>query len=116
VDKVHAHVQEAVAGGAKLVTGGQYDNLVYYPTVVADVTPDMRIFTEQTFGPVAPIVTVSDPEEALAVANNSAYGLSAGIISSDFNRGSTSPCVSRPAWSMSTTRPSTTNLRRRSAE
>lgn len=87
VDKVHSHVQEAVAGGAKLVTGGHYDNLVYHPTVVADVSPDMRIFTEQTFGPVAPIVTVSDPEEALAVANNSAYGLSAGIITSDFNRG-----------------------------
>lgn len=87
VDKVHSHVEEAVASGAKLVTGGRYDNLVYYPTVVSDVSPDMKIFTDQTFGPVAPIVTVSDPEEALAVANNSAYGLSAGIITRDFNRG-----------------------------
>jgi acyl-CoA reductase-like NAD-dependent aldehyde dehydrogenase len=87
VEKVHSHVEEAIAGGANLVTGGQYDNLVYYPTVVSDVRPDMKIFTEQTFGPVAPIMTVSDPEEALAVANNSAYGLSAGIITKDFNRG-----------------------------
>jgi acyl-CoA reductase-like NAD-dependent aldehyde dehydrogenase len=85
VDKVHAHVQEAIAGGADLVTGGQHDNLVYHPTVVADVDPEMRLFKEQTFGPVAPIVVVKDREEALAVANNSDYGLSSGIITNDFN-------------------------------
>jgi acyl-CoA reductase-like NAD-dependent aldehyde dehydrogenase len=85
VDKVHAHVQEAIAGGANLVTGGQYDNLVYHPTVVDNVDPEMRIFREQTFGPVAPIVVVNDREEALAVANNSDYGLSSGIITNDFN-------------------------------
>jgi aldehyde dehydrogenase (NAD+) len=86
VDLVHAHVQEAVAGGAELVTGGKYDNLIYHPTIVTDVKPDMRIFTDQTFGPVAPIVVVNDAEEALAVANNSKYGLSSGIITNDFNR------------------------------
>jgi acyl-CoA reductase-like NAD-dependent aldehyde dehydrogenase len=86
VDLVHAHVQEAVAGGAELVTGGNYDKLLYQPTIVKDVKPDMRLFTDQTFGPVAPIVVVEDPEEALAVANNSKYGLSAGIITNDFTR------------------------------
>ena len=86
VDLVHAHVQEAVAGGAELVTGGRYDNLIYHPTILTDVTPDMRIFTDQTFGPVAPIVVVSDAEEALAVANNSKYGLSSGILTKDFTR------------------------------
>jgi len=86
VEKVHAHVEEAVAGGANLVTGGQYDNLVYQPTVITDVTPDMRLFREQTFGPVAPIVVVSDREEALAVANDSEYGLSAGILTGDFTK------------------------------
>jgi len=86
VDLVHAHVQEAVAGGAELVTGGKYDNLIYHPTIVTDVKPDMRIFTDQTFGPVAPIVVVSDAEEALAVANNSKYGLSSGILTKDFTR------------------------------
>ncbi|MGH8873014.1 MAG: aldehyde dehydrogenase family protein [Acidimicrobiia bacterium] len=86
VDKVHSHVEEAVAGGAELVTGGQYDNLVYHPTVVRGVKPEMRLFSEQTFGPVAPIVVVSDREEALAVANNSKYGLSAGILTNDFNQ------------------------------
>jgi acyl-CoA reductase-like NAD-dependent aldehyde dehydrogenase len=86
VDLVHAHVQEAIAGGAELVTGGKYDNLIYHPTIVTDVKPDMRIFTDQTFGPVAPIIVVNDAEEALAVANNSKYGLSSGILTKDFNR------------------------------
>lgn len=86
VDLVHAHVQDAIAGGAELVTGGKYDNLVYHPTIVTDVKPDMRIFTDQTFGPVAPIVVVNDAEEALAVANNSKYGLSSGILTKDFTR------------------------------
>jgi vanillin dehydrogenase len=86
VDKVHNQVEEAVAAGAKLVTGGQHDNLVYHPTVVTDVKPDMQLFREQTFGPVAPIVVVDDAEEALAVANDSDYGLSSGILTNDFNR------------------------------
>ena len=86
VDKVHAHVEEAVAGGAHLETGGRYDNLLYYPTVLTEVDPDMRVFREQTFGPVAPVVVVKDRDEALAVANNSDYGLSAGIITNDFTR------------------------------
>ena len=86
VEKVHAHVQEAVAGGAALVAGGKYDNLVYHPTVVSHVKPEMRVFTEQTFGPVAPIVVVDDREEALAVANNSDYGLSAGILTNDLTQ------------------------------
>ncbi len=86
LDKVHAQVEEAVAGGANLVTGGKFDDLVYHPTVVTDVKPDMRLFREQTFGPVAPIVVVSDREEALAVANDSEYGLSAGILTGDFTQ------------------------------
>ncbi|HWL50397.1 MAG TPA: aldehyde dehydrogenase family protein, partial [Acidimicrobiia bacterium] len=86
LEKVHSQVEEAVAGGANVVTGGQYDDLVYHPTVVTNVKPDMRLFREQTFGPVAPIVVVSDAEEALAVANDSEYGLSAGILTGDFTR------------------------------
>src|SRR5512138_729271 len=86
VDLVDAHVQEAIAGGAELVTGGKHDKLVYHPTILTDVKPTMRLFTDQTFGPVAPIVVVDDAEEALAVANNSKYGLSAGIITNDCTR------------------------------
>lgn len=86
INKVHSHVQEAISGGAELVAGGKYERLVYHPTVLTDVKYDMRIFTDQTFGPVAPIVVVDDAEEAMRVANNSKYGLSSGIITNDFNR------------------------------
>jgi len=86
LDKVDGHVKEAVKGGAELVAGGRHEGLVYHPTIVTDVKYDMRIFTDQTFGPVAPIVVVDDAEEALQVANNSKYGLSSGIITNDFNQ------------------------------
>ncbi len=86
LNKVDGHVKEAVSGGAELVVGGTYEGLVYHPTIVTDVKYDMRIFTDQTFGPVAPIVVVDDAEEALQVANNSKYGLSSGIITNDFNQ------------------------------
>ncbi len=86
LDKVDGHVKEAVKDGAELVAGGKHDGLVYHPTIVTDVKYDMRIFTDQTFGPVAPIVIVDDAEEALLVANNSKYGLSSGIITNDFNQ------------------------------
>ena len=86
VDKVHSHVQDAVAAGAELVAGGRYDRLLYYPTVVLDVDPTTKLYTEQTFGPVASITVVDDPEEALVTANNSSYGLSSGILTNDFSR------------------------------
>lgn len=86
LNKVDSHVKEAVKGGAELVFGGKHDGLVYHPTIVTDVKYDMRIFTDQTFGPVAPIMIVDDAEEALQVANNSKYGLSSGIITNDFNQ------------------------------
>lgn len=86
LDKVHAHVQEAIKGGAELVAGGKFEGLLYYPTVLTNIKYDMRVFTDQTFGPVAPICVVEDAEEALAVANNSKYGLSSGIITNDLNK------------------------------
>jgi acyl-CoA reductase-like NAD-dependent aldehyde dehydrogenase len=84
VDKVHGHVHDAISEGAKLIAGGKYEGLVYHPTILTDVKPGMRVFTDQTFGPVAPIIKVNDSDEALRVANNSKYGLSAGIITNDF--------------------------------
>ena len=86
VNKVHAHVEEAVSGGAKVLTGGKYERLVYQPTVLTGVKREMKVFTDQTFGPVAPIVVVEDAEEALEVANDSKYGLSSGIITNDFSK------------------------------
>ena len=77
---VHEQVTDAVARGAQLLTGGHFQGLFYEPTVLAGVRPDMKIFREETFGPVAPVVIVADIEEAIAMANDSEYGLSAGII------------------------------------
>lgn len=87
LDKIHAQVTEAVEKGARLLTGGTYEGLFYQPTVLADVTPEMRIFQEETFGPVAPIIAVQGVEEAVAMANDSQYGLSAGIITGDEEKG-----------------------------
>jgi aldehyde dehydrogenase (NAD+) len=87
LDKVHAHVQEAASKGARILTGGRYEGLCYHPTVVTGVTPQMRIFAEQTFGPVAPVTVVEDADEAVRFANGSLYGLSAGVITRDLARG-----------------------------
>lgn len=83
VRRVHEQVTDAVAGGARLLTGGNFQGLFYEPTVLAGVRPDMKIFREETFGPVAPVMVVADIEEAVAMANDSEYGLSAGIITAD---------------------------------
>jgi aldehyde dehydrogenase (NAD+) len=87
VDKLHKQVQEAIKNGAKLVCGGKYDGRCYHPTVLTNVTPDMNIAREETFGPVAPIIIVEDADEAVRVANDSRFGLSAGVITSDFQKG-----------------------------
>lgn len=86
VRKVDAHVKDAVARGAKLLTGGTYDGRIYRPTVLADVTQRMQVYQEETFGPVASIVTVKDPMAALEVANDTTYGLSAGLITKDLQK------------------------------
>ena len=87
LQNVHDQVTEAVEKGAVLLTGGRYTGLFYEPTILVDVKPDMKVFREETFGPVAAVLTVEDMEEAIAVANDSEYGLSAGIITSDEERG-----------------------------
>jgi acyl-CoA reductase-like NAD-dependent aldehyde dehydrogenase len=87
VDKLHKQVEEAIKNGARLVCGGKYDGHCYYPTVLTNVTPDMNIAREETFGPVAPIIIVEDADEAVRVANDTPFGLSAGVITSDFQKG-----------------------------
>jgi acyl-CoA reductase-like NAD-dependent aldehyde dehydrogenase len=87
VDKLHKQVQEAIKQGAKLICGGKYGGRCYYPTVLTNVTPDMNIAREETFGPVAPIIIVEDADEAVRVANDTRFGLSAGVITSDFQKG-----------------------------
>jgi benzaldehyde dehydrogenase (NAD) len=85
-DRVHAIVQESVAQGATLLAGGTYRDLFYQPTVLNFVRPEMRAFREEIFGPVAVVVPVASDDEAVALANQSEFGLSAGIISSDLGR------------------------------
>lgn len=77
--KVVRHVDSAVAEGATVLTGGSRDGMFYPPTVLVDVKPGMEIADEETFGPVAPIIKVSSAEEALAIANDSQYGLSMAV-------------------------------------
>ncbi len=87
LDKIRAQVDEAVAQGAQLLCGGKHEGLFYEPTVLAGVKRDMRIFREETFGPVAPVLRARDEDEAVEIANDSEYGLSAGIITRDEERG-----------------------------
>jgi benzaldehyde dehydrogenase (NAD) len=82
-DRVHALVRGSVDAGAKLLAGGTYEELFYRPTVLADVPTDSPAYTEEVFGPVAPVVAYGSLEEAIALASASPYGLSLGILSGD---------------------------------
>jgi aldehyde dehydrogenase (NAD+) len=86
VQKIDGHVKDAVAKGAKLLAGGIYTDRLYQPTLLADITPEMKIYYEETFGPVASIIAVDDEKQALQVANDTMYGLSAGVITKDLEK------------------------------
>lgn len=84
-------VQRSVAMGARIVIGGRIPDgpgAYYPPTVLIDVTNDMPICREETFGPVAPILIADDEEHAIAIANDSDFGLSAAIWTDDLNKAS----------------------------
>lgn len=87
LDKLREQVDEAIEGGAKVLCGGKFEGLSYWPTVLTDVKQDMKVCQEEVFGPVVPVIVVEDDEEALRVANNSPFGLSSGIITDDFEKG-----------------------------
>ncbi len=93
VDKVERQVNDAVEKGARLICGGHrmLDNGLdkghfYAPTVLADVTEDMLIYREETFGPVAPVLTFESEEEVLEKANDTNYGLAAYIYTPNIGR------------------------------
>ncbi|MDG2208029.1 MAG: aldehyde dehydrogenase family protein, partial [Pirellulales bacterium] len=73
-------VKAAVAQGAKVLAGGKRDGALLEPTVIADVPRDAEMVVEESFGPLAPILSVRDLDDALAVANSSQFGLSSGIV------------------------------------
>lgn len=86
VQRCNALIEDALAKGAKLVTGGKAINTLMPATLLDHVTPEMRIFREEAFGPVKGIVRVSGVEEAVACANDNEYGLAAAVFGRDIAR------------------------------
>ncbi|MBQ0825388.1 aldehyde dehydrogenase [Streptomyces tagetis] len=86
-DHVMALIDDAVRRGARVLAGGTADGLYVRPTVLAGVTPEMRIYREESFGPVVSVIDVADADEAVTVANDTEYGLSAAVFTRDAARG-----------------------------
>ena len=88
---VSDQVEDARDKGARILTGGkrpaQPGGQWYEATVIADADHSMKVMTEETFGPVIPVMKVKDSEEAIRLANDTRYGLSASVMTTDFNRG-----------------------------
>jgi glyceraldehyde-3-phosphate dehydrogenase (NADP+) len=84
-ERIGSWIGEAVRQGARVVTGGDRQEAVFAPTVVADVKPSMRISCDELFGPAVAVTPVEDVDEAVALANDSKYGLGAGIFTRDLN-------------------------------
>jgi aldehyde dehydrogenase (NAD+) len=81
--RVEQWVAEAVAGGAKVLTGGTRDGATYAPTVLTDVAADARVSCEEVFGPVLVIQSVPDVDAAFSIVNDSRFGLQAGVFTRD---------------------------------
>ncbi|MEN4688615.1 NAD-dependent succinate-semialdehyde dehydrogenase [Pantoea agglomerans] len=88
VEKVNGHIDDALSQGATLLTGGisQGNGTFVQPTVLGEVTATMRIAHEETFGPVAPLFIFDDEEEAIAMANDTPYGLGAYFFTENIRR------------------------------
>ncbi len=86
VERCNALIDDALAKGAKLVCGGKSENTLMPATVLDHVTADMRIYHEESFGPVKPVVRVQGVEAAIACANDNPYGLSAAVFGGDTAR------------------------------
>ena len=91
LDKVRAHIDDALAKGARLVAGGRHrpdiGPLFHEPTVLADVTPEMDLYRDETFGPVVAVYPVASDDEAVAQVNDTEYGLNASVYCGDTGRG-----------------------------
>ena len=89
IEKVESHIKDAVSKGAKLIAGGKrhaLGNTFFEPTVLADVSTDSLIFSEETFGPVAPLFRFKTDDEVIEMANNTEFGLASYFYSRDIGR------------------------------
>jgi benzaldehyde dehydrogenase (NAD) len=86
VERIDSIVKDSVKAGATLAAGGTFEGPFYRPTVLTGVKPGMRAFKEEVFGPVISITSVKSDDEAVAMANDNEYGLSAGVFSADVAR------------------------------
>lgn len=80
-----AHISDAVEKGARLLCGGGHDGNFYEASVLADVSPDMKVFREESFGPLTSIIKAKDAEDAVRIANDSTYGLSSALLTNDLS-------------------------------
>jgi acyl-CoA reductase-like NAD-dependent aldehyde dehydrogenase len=86
-ERVRSWIDDAVAGGARIVVGGKVDERgVLQPTVLADVTPDMKVCSDEVFGPVVAVAPYREFDEALALANDTQYGLQAAVFTGRLDR------------------------------
>lgn len=85
--KVKAQIDDALAKGATLALGGGVRGRFVEPTILLGVTPQMKLYQEETFGPVVPVIPFGTDDEAIAIANDTEYGLSSGVITRDEARG-----------------------------
>ena len=79
-DRVGEWISEAVQGGARILVGGDHEGTMHAPTVVADAKPEMKVSREELFGPAVAVSAFNDIDEAIAMANDSRFGLAAGIF------------------------------------
>ena len=93
LDKMERHVADATSKGASVAVGGErlqgpdYDAGTFFaPTVLHDVTPDMQIYREETFGPIAPVISFDDEDEVIEMANDTHYGLASYLYTNDLRR------------------------------
>jgi acyl-CoA reductase-like NAD-dependent aldehyde dehydrogenase len=86
VDRIESWVNEAQASGARVLTGGKREGVVYYPTVLSGVTAEMKVVNEEAFAPVASVISCEDFDEALRQANNTKFGLQVGVFTKDIDR------------------------------
>jgi hypothetical protein len=86
VDRIDGWVHEAQASGARVLTGGKREGTVYYPTVLTNVQPDMKVVAEEAFAPVANVIAYDDFEEALRQADATSFGLQVGVFTRDIDR------------------------------